>query len=900
MKTPERPRRIAADKRYAATPPPQGPAAAGGGLPPQQQARRAQQAPRKPRKRGNFVTRGVTGAVALVWRVIWGAFWRTGLALALILGLTVAYYYSTLPDPQALFDARARGSVTMLDREGRVFAWRGETYNTVSADQISPYLRDAVVATEDKRFYDHVGIDPRGIAGAIRINLSQGRGALSGHGGSTITQQVSKLLCLGEGFDPIKWKDEAEYEASCRTSSLWRKVKEIPYSLALEAKYSKSDILNIYMNRSYLGAGARGFEAAAQRYFGKSAAEVNPAEAAMLAGLLKAPSFFAPTSNLQRAQDRARLILGLMQEQGYLTQAEYAQAVDNPAVLSKAAAARAGGYFADWVMESGPGFLTSETTEDVTITTTFDQTIQRQAERALKRVFDEKVKDGSGVQAAVVVMSADGAVRAMIGGRDTTAAGTFNRATQAKRQTGSAFKPFVYAAALDQGFSPNDTILDAPITIHIKGSKPWTPKNYTRNHLGQITLTTALAKSINTSTIRLQEAVGRDNVRRVARDFGFAHDLTAGPSMGLGVSETTLLEMTGAYAGIRNGGTAVRPYGLVELRIKGDDKPLIGQAGGMGQRVISTKAASELIWMMRQVVESGTGTRARLPGREVAGKTGTTSSYRDAWFIGFTEQYVTGVWMGYDDNTPLSGVTGGGLPAEIWQAVMAEIHEGLPANPLGVVAPDGGGSMIVASDIVSADSDDPLAAALAAAVAAAQPVAADYGASGGAGVLPADAPPPVAATMPDGSADPLAAALTEALGPGPAPPPAEQMQLLDPQASAPAAPVPAPVPVQATPLGPSPAGAAPPPARAPRSSGATVNAVPSSPPPSPRSESAAVGEALAEALAAGPQAGGAPDTTAIGAALTEALTAELPANLTTERAVNDALTEALHGIIGTN
>ena len=508
-------------------------------------------------------------------------------------------------------------------------------------------------------------------------------------------------------------------------------------------------------------------------------------------------------------------------------------------------------------------------------------------------MFDEKVKDGSQAQAAVVVMSADGAVRAMIGGRDTTAAGTFNRATQAKRQTGSAFKPFVYAAALDQGFSPNDMIQDAPITIHIKGSKPWTPKNYTRNHLGQITLTTALAKSINTSTIRLQEAVGRENVRRVARDFGFAHDLTAGPSMGLGVSETTLLEMTGAYAGIRNGGTAVRPYGLVELRIKGDDKPLIGQAGGMGQRVISTKAASELIWMMRQVVDSGTGTRARLPGREVAGKTGTTSSYRDAWFIGFTEQYVTGVWMGYDDNKPLSGVTGGGLPAEIWHAVMEEIHENLPANPLGVMAPGGGGSMIVASDIVSADSDDPLAAALAAAVAAAQPVGGDYDPGGMGGIVPNA--PPVSATMPDGSADPLAAALAEAMGQGAAP--AEQMQLLDPQVSAPApaTPVPAPVPVQATPLTPS---SAPPPARAPRSPGSTVSAAPA--PSQPRTEAAAVGAAVAQALVGGPDARGASDAAAVGAALAEALAGGAPANLTSERAVNDALTEALLGLVGTN
>lgn len=803
MKKSERPRRIVADKRSAASSSSQKPD--GAGLPPQQAARRSAAKPARKARRGNFVTRGVAGAVSLVWRVIWGAFWRTGLAFGLILGLTVAYYYSTLPEAQALFDGRARGSVTMLDREGRVFAWRGETYNTVSADQISPHLRNAVVATEDKRFYRHLGVDPRGIASAIKINMSEGRGPLEGNGGSTITQQVSKLLCLGEQFDPIKWKSEAEYERDCRASSLWRKVKEVPYSFAMEAKYSKADILNIYMNRSYLGAGARGFEAAAQRYFGKSAAEVNAAEAAMLAGLLKAPSYFAPTSNLQRAQDRANLILGLMREQGYLDDADYAQATANPAQLSRAAAARAGGYFADWVMESGPGFLTSETTEDVTIKTTFDQTIQRQAERALKRVFDEKLKDGSKAQAAVVVMSADGAVRAMIGGRETTTVGTFNRATQAKRQTGSAFKPFVFAAALDQGFSPNDMIMDAPITIHIKGSKPWTPKNYTRNHLGQITLTTAFTKSINTSTIRLQEAVGRDNVRRVAQDFGFAHDIMASPSMGLGVAETTLLEMTGSYAGIRNGGTAVRPYGLIELRIKGDDTPLMGQLGGMGQRVISPKAASELIWMMKQVVENGTGGRAKLPGREVAGKTGTTSSYRDAWFIGFTEQYVTGVWMGYDDNTPLSGVTGGGLPAEIWQAVMAEIHEGLPANSLDVVAPNAGGSMILASDIVSADSDDPLAAALAAAVAAAQPVDAQGGWAG----VSAGAPP-VMVPGPDGAPDPLAAALADAMGQA-APP--DPMPLLDPQATPPApapAPVPAPVEVRSRPIERSSSAASPP------------------------------------------------------------------------------------------
>ncbi|MTH78946.1 transglycosylase domain-containing protein [Paracoccus aestuariivivens] len=675
----------------------------------------------KPPRRGNFLTRGITGMITLLWRVVWGSVWRLTATVAALVAAATFYFYTTLPEPSALFDARARGSVTMLDTEGRVFAWRGETFGTVSADKIAPVLKNAVVATEDRRFYQHLGVDPRGIAGAIRINLAEGRGPLEGNGGSTITQQVAKLLCLGENFDPIKWKSETEYEAECRKSSIWRKVKEVPYSLAMEFKYSKQDILNIYMNRSYLGAGARGFEAASKRYFDKSASQVNASEAAMLAGLLKAPSYFAPTSNLQRAQDRANVTLGLMHEQGYLDDAQFAEAKAHPAVLSKAAAARAGGYFADWVMEAGPGFLTSETTEDVTIKTTFDQRIQRAAERALKRIFDEKVAPGSQAQAAVVVMSPDGAVRAMIGGRDNTVSGTFNRATQAMRQTGSSFKPFVYAAALDQGYGPNDRVLDGPLTINVRGSGPWSPQNYTRKYMGEVTLTRALSQSLNTATIRLQEIAGRDAVRRVAHDFGFANDLASGPALGLGASESTLLNMTGAYAGIRNGGTAVRPYGLVELRIKGDDQALIGQSGGMGQRVISQKAAGELIGMMEQVIQHGTGGRAKLD-RPAAGKTGTTSSYRDAWFIGFTGQYVTGVWLGNDDNKPLKGVTGGGLPAEIWQAVMTEIHEGLPVESLGNFVFDASGAVPqVVSDGGGDGSADPLAAALSEALGQPQP-----------------------------------------------------------------------------------------------------------------------------------------------------------------------------------
>lgn len=691
---------------------------------PSKPRRKAENRGRQSRK-GNVVLHGVAGIVSLIWRVLWGSIWRLAMVVALIIGAATAYYYSGLPEPQALFDARARGSVTMLDRHGKVFAWRGETFGTVNSDQIAPVLKHAVIATEDRRFYGHLGISPRGIASAIKINLAEGRGPLEGNGGSTITQQVAKLLCLGETFDPIRWKNEAEFEQDCRVTSLWRKVKEVPFAFALEAKYSKDDILNIYMNRSYLGAGARGFEAASQRYFNKPASDVNAAEAAMLAGLLQAPSYFAPTANLKRSQNRANVVLGLMHEQGYLDDQQFAEAKARPATLSQAAAARAGGYFADWVMDTGPGFLTSETTEDVTLKTTFDQEIQRAAEQALKRVFSEKLKDGSKVEAAVVVMSADGAVRAMIGGRDTTVNGAFNRAIQAKRQTGSSFKPFVYGAALEAGYSPSDIVQDGPLTISIPGGKPWSPKNYTRRYYGSVTLTDALKRSLNTATIRLQEAVGREAVRQVAHDFGIVSNLTTSPSLGLGASEATLLELTGAYAGIRNGGTSVAPYGLVELTIKGDENPLMGQLGGFGERVISQRAAGQLIYMMQQVIQSGTGTRAQLGDRPVAGKTGTTSSYRDAWFVGFSEQYVTGVWMGYDDNTPLTGVTGGGLPAEIWQAVMTDIHKGLPELPLSTVSPDGSGIIVSSGEntpkvVTSGSPDDPLAAALAGAMQSAE------------------------------------------------------------------------------------------------------------------------------------------------------------------------------------
>jgi 1A family penicillin-binding protein len=615
--------------------------------------------------------------------------WRGAAVVVLILALATGYYYAQLPEVSAVVDARARGSVTMLDRDGNVFAWRGDQFGgVIDPDTVSEHLVHAVVATEDRRFYRHLGVSPRGIAGAIRINLREGRGPLEGHGGSTITQQVAKLMCLGVQFDPEVWESETEYEQDCRRTTIWRKIQEVPFAFAMELKYSKDEILAIYLNRAYLGAGARGFEAAAQRYFGISASQLDPQQAAMLAGLLVAPSYYAPTRNLERAQRRAATVLALMEEEGYLTSEQASVAQANPATLSDAAEQNLGGYFADWIMSEGPDFLTRDTTEDVVIRTTFDPEMQEAAEAALQEVFETQVRDGSEAQAAIVVMSADGAVRAMVGGRDTQGAGLFNRATQAMRQTGSAFKPFVYATALDLGWRFDDMILDAPLTIDVPGSGPYSPTNYTNEYYGEVTLTDALRASLNTPAVRLSEEVGRDLVRTVASEFGIESDLADGPALALGASESTLLEMTGAYSGILNGGSAVLPYGVQELRIVGDDTPMFEQRSGLRDRVISEDAARQLTYMMHEVVEGGTGRRAALPDREVAGKTGTTQAARDAWFLGFTADYVAGVWMGYDDNTPLSGVTGGGLPADIWRMTMRRIHEDLPPRPLPMIDPE--------------------------------------------------------------------------------------------------------------------------------------------------------------------------------------------------------------------
>ena len=481
-------------------------------------------------------------------------------------------------------------------------------------------------------------------------------------------------------------------------------------------------------------------KSAARYYFDRNVKDLQVEESALLVGLLKAPTTYSPIRNPHRAIKRRNQVLLNMTKMGRLSRTTYTRLNGREIRLQRRQQAETYGlapYFVEHIRQRlNREFGSSLYRDGFTVHTTLNSQLQQIAEKHFEieigkvqaRVDQYLAEQDSAkavvdsnaiVQAAFVAMDpGTGRVLAMIGGRDNTVNGAFNRAIQAKRQTGSSFKPFVYAAALEAGYSPSDIIEDGPITIRIPGGKNWSPKNYTRRFYGNVTLETALKNSLNTATVRLQEIVGRDAVRRVASDFGIVSNLTTSPSLALGASEATLLELTGAYAGIRNGGTSVAPYGLVELSIKGDDQPLMGQLGGLGQRVISPRAAGQLIYMMQQVIDSGTGKRAKLGSRPAAGKTGTTSSYRDAWFVGFTEQYVVGVWMGYDDNTPLKGVTGGGLPAEIWQAVMTDIHEGLPELPLSTVSPDGSGVIMSQGNstpkvVTSGSADDPLAAALA-------------------------------------------------------------------------------------------------------------------------------------------------------------------------------------------
>ena len=605
--------------------------------------------------------------------------------VSVILFIAVVNYVNKLPPIEELLDDRKRGSVTLLDRNNEVFAWRGNQFGGIlKSNVLNPVLHDAIISVEDRTFYSHYGVSLRGILGAIRINLREGRGPFSGHGGSTITQQVAKILCLLQG--------DINTQKHCRRSTISRKLLEIPFALALEYAYSKKDILSIYINRVYLGSGAYGFEAASERYFNKSSSELSIGEAALLAGLLKAPTRYSPINNKDLSQSRALTVLKIMRDQKQISVTDFEKAVKSLPIIQENNINEIGSYYADWVMQDAPQEITTQSKEDIIIRTYFDPKIQKAVDNTILSFLETEIMSDSKAQIAIVVMSADGHVRAMSGGRPSEKIpGQFNRAYQAKRQPGSAFKPFVYGAALDIGISPNTILTDEPVTIMFgeNNYKEYSPKNYDNKYLGPVTIEEAFSKSLNTVAVKVGTQIGINRVKTLARELGIETFIPSEPSIALGSSEVNLLELTTAYAGILNNGTKVYAKGWRDLSVKKSNEIIIKEGSEQGFRVFSKLAAQTLKYLMFASVETGTGKNASVKNWQIAGKTGTSQSFRDAWFVGFSTNYVIGVWMGNDDNRPLKNVSGGGLPAKIFSKIMTKISFELATKKeIAMVSPD--------------------------------------------------------------------------------------------------------------------------------------------------------------------------------------------------------------------
>lgn len=598
--------------------------------------RRAKRRPKRRTLLGAFVRWGATVT-------IWG--------LLVVFGI-VAYYSYDLPDVGNFAALSRRPSITLVGDDGKPFATFGDLYSDiVPVKAMSPYLPKAVIATEDRRFYDHFGIDPIGILRAIVEDIRTHR---LRQGGSTITQQLAKNLFL----------------TSERT--IKRKVQEVLLALWLEHKFTKDQILTIYLNRVYLGSGAYGVEAAARKYFGKSARDVNLFEAAVLAGLLKAPSKFNPAHDAELTAQRANQVLSNMVDAGYLTPEQAASAARQSTLLEPVAtAAWRGRYFADWTMDQVRDIL-GYVDRDLVVTTTLDPRLQTIAEDTLDATLEKEGAKLDIEQGALVALGPKGEVKALVGGRDYRKS-QFNRAVQALRQPGSAFKPFVYLAGLEAGYGEESVFNDAPITI---GN--WSPHNYDGKYFGRVTLKEALTHSLNSVSAQLAEKAGINRVIDVAHRLGITADLRKDASIALGTSEVSLLELTAAYGAFANGGKGIWPYGIVEIRDH-DGHVLYKRSGSGPGQVMTAREAAAMVDMMESVIAKGTGKAAAI-GRPAAGKTGTTQDYRDALFVGFTPGLIAGVWVGNDDRAPMKKVTGGRVPAVIWHGFMSEALKGAPVR----------------------------------------------------------------------------------------------------------------------------------------------------------------------------------------------------------------------------
>ena len=639
------------------------------------------QAKAKPKKRGFFATLvlGRGGASRsrrrrglVYWSFVmslWGAIGLVGL---------IAWHAGQLPPIDQLSIPKRPPNIAIYAEDGTLLANRGDTGGpAVHIRELPPYLPKAFIAIEDRRFYDHWGVDVVGVARAVTRNLSGG----GMQGGSTITQQLAKNLFLTQE----------------RTFS--RKIQDAILSVWLEKRFSKDQVLELYMNRVYFGSGAYGVEAAAQRYFGRSARNVSLAESAVLAGLMVAPSRLAPNRNPRGAAERATLVIMAMAREKFITDGMAKIAMGNPAESVRHGGAGSVNYVADYVFD-----LLDETIgaidNDIVVRTTINPALQASAERA---VSDELDKNGGryGVsQGALVAMSPSGALRALVGGRNY-ADSQFNRAASARRQPGSAFKPFVYLTAIERGLTPSDTREDSPINV-----RGWRPENSNRSYQGTVTLTQALAQSLNTVSVRLALEAGPQKVASTAQRLGIQSKLQANASIALGTSEVTPLELVTAYAPFANGGVRVQPHAIIRIETP-TGKVLYQRKGSSFGRVIDAAHVGMMNAMMQETLLTGTGRRAELRGVQAAGKTGTSQEYKDGWFVGYTSQIVAGVWLGNDDSSPTKRMSGGNLPAEIWARFMREAVRGTPDAPLPGIAQSRGSSTPPPTESASARTAAP-------------------------------------------------------------------------------------------------------------------------------------------------------------------------------------------------
>ncbi|MGH1351163.1 MAG: transglycosylase domain-containing protein [Methyloligellaceae bacterium] len=581
------------------------------------------------------------------WSMI-GAVWVT---LGLVIAVTI--YGLLSPDPLKAGLTNKPAYISIVAANGKVIAEKGLRRNHVKLTEMPPHVVAAVLATEDWRFYYHPGLDPIGI---IRATIQNRRAGRIVAGGSTITQQLAKVLFLKP------------------TRSYTRKIEEMLLSFWIEYRFSKDQILELYLNRIYFGAGNYGIEAAAQHYFGKSVAEISIYESAMLAGLIKSPTYYSPTTNFQRSLDRGKVVLRTMYNGWFISRKQYEQALTEPPSLRSYLPSESYGYIIDWVVERASAHG-QNLQDDMIVETTVDYDLQGTAQRIVNENMAEHGEKYRAKQGALVILDLNGGVQALVGGRDYRK-NQFNRIVQARRQPGSTFKPFIYLTAMEHGKKPDSYVEDSPIRI---GN--WEPKNYSKRYYGEVTMRDALAKSLNTAAVRLSEWVGRDRVIKTAHRLGIATKLHNNPSIALGTAEVSPLEITAAYASFANGGFAVQPHIITRIKDKSGNVLYQNKTKNWG-RVIRPHYVAAMNDMLTTTVISGTAQKAALDPHQVAGKTGTGQGYRDAWFIGYTGHYIGGVWIGNDDFKPMKDSTGGALPAMIWHDIMQYAHLNKQPKPL--------------------------------------------------------------------------------------------------------------------------------------------------------------------------------------------------------------------------